>query len=97
VCFVVHNTTSEQECVILTTLDVGLLPLELVNPRLEVINLVVLVHKLHLMLLQLLLMLLQFLLHVLDLLGLGCLEILKLTDLSDGGLLCLTQKAAVLK
>jgi hypothetical protein len=68
-----------------------------VNLSLEVINLVVLVRELNLMLLQLLLVLMQLLLQVLDLLGLSCLEILKLTGHSYGGLLCLTQKVAMPK
>jgi hypothetical protein len=65
--------------------------LELVNLSLEVSDLIVSVRELNLMLLQLLLALLQ----VLNLLGPGRLEILKLPGLRDGGLLCLTQDAAV--
>jgi hypothetical protein len=65
--------------------------LELVNLSLEVSDVIVSVHELNLMLLQLLLALLQ----VLNLLGPGRLEILKLLGLRDGGLLCLTQDAAV--
>jgi hypothetical protein len=65
--------------------------LELVNLSLEVSDVIVSIHELNLMLLQLLLALLQ----VLNLLGPGRLEILKLLGLRDGGLLCLTQDAAV--
>jgi hypothetical protein len=71
------------------------LQLKLVNLSLVVSNLVVSVHELNLVLLQLLLMLLQLILQILDLLGLGCLQILKLTSHSGGGLLCLAQEVAV--
>jgi hypothetical protein len=67
---------------------------ELVNPSLEVSNLIISVHELNLMLLQLL-VLLHFLLQVLDLLRLSSLEVCKLLGLSTGGLLCLVQEAAV--
>jgi hypothetical protein len=73
-----------------------LLQLKLVNLCLEVIGLVVSVDELNCLVLQLLACL-QLLLQVCDLLGLRSLEILKLTGLGDGGLLCLPRKAMVLK
>jgi hypothetical protein len=69
----------------------------MVNRSLEVINLIVLVHELKIMLVHLLLTVLQFLLQLCDLLGLHTLELLKLTSLSSGGLLCLPDKATVPK
>jgi hypothetical protein len=69
----------------------------MVNLSLEVINLIVLVHELKIMLVHLLLTVLQFLLQLCDLLGLHTLELLKLTSLSSGGLLCLPDKATVPK
>jgi hypothetical protein len=74
-----------------------LLQLEMVNRSLEVINLIILVHELKIMLVHLLLTVLQFLLQLCDLLGLHTLELLKLTSLSSGGLLCLPDKATVPK
>jgi hypothetical protein len=67
-----------------------------VNLSLEVSNLIVSVQELNLVLLQLLTPL-PLILKVLDLLGLNCLEILKLPCLSDGGILCLVQEAVVSK
>jgi hypothetical protein len=62
-----------------------------VNLSLEVSNIVISVCEIYLLLQQFLLELLQ----VLDILGLRCLEILKLLSLSDGSLLCLVQKVVV--
>jgi hypothetical protein len=52
------------------------------NLSLEVSNLIVSIFMFNLLLLQLLLMLLQFIMPVLNLLGLSCLEVRKLLDLS---------------